>query len=241
MLKPFTPVPIQAQSSAAPLLIWYAGDNPLSITESSGSVSVWGDQSGAKNNATQGSGSNQPITGTTTLANKNVIQFNSASVQNLMVPAVIPNLTSGSVTLFLVGKADIDTPGGSNIFWGTDSAQRLYLFQNGSTNFIQASFGPGGPLNIASSVDADVPFIAMVTVNGGTDECALVINNATPLTGSKAFTGAPSTNQLGAFAGTAGPLEGSIAEVIVYGGLLSSSSMTTIFQYLSEKWEIALA
>lgn len=88
--------------------IWLDASDKSTITHSSGSVSQWSDKSGNDANATQGTGSKQPTTGTRTLNGLNVIDFDRATANNLEI-ANIPYGTTDEFMIFTVGKFDTTT------------------------------------------------------------------------------------------------------------------------------------
>ena len=61
------------------LQLWLDADDSGTITQSSGNVSQWDDKSGNENHGTQGTEANQPNTGTRTLNDKNVLDFNGTT------------------------------------------------------------------------------------------------------------------------------------------------------------------
>lgn len=222
-----------------PLIIPGANTWLNSNVLTSGNIATWTDSSGIKNNATQITGSFQPSVAT--INGRNAASFDGIDNFLNVSANVIPNLTSGSFTLFLVGVSRVTSPGVTTNFLGTTSAQRTYIFQRSSDNLVVAAFGGGTAINLISGVLATSPFIAMISVDGSTDLCTLKVNNGIAVTGTKAYTGAPSGVVLGAYnGGLANFLNGLIGEVIVYRRILTASEELMQWRYLSNGWGIAI-
>jgi hypothetical protein len=241
MLKSFTPVPLQiAQTSA--LRAWFDASVPESIVSSSGRVSAWRDLSGNKRNAVQATGLRQPSTGVDTIAGKNVISFDTATAQNIRFPdAAFPDLINGSVTFFLVGLAGSTQIANPSFLFGVSTPDRFYVQIEQTTNYLQFRFGPGTALAFLTTFDASAaPFVVMMSVNGSTDLCTATINNGTPDTGTKAYTGPILTPGFGSFASNVNPANGVVAESLIFDGILSDEHMQSMWEYLGEKWGVAV-
>lgn len=85
------------------LVLWLDADDASTIIESSGFVSQWNDKSGNGNNATQLTGSLQPVTNANTINALNVITYDGVN-DALAIPAnsSIDNLFSGGGSVFSV-------------------------------------------------------------------------------------------------------------------------------------------
>ena len=94
------------EPTAVDTKLWLDASDASTITHSSGSVSQWSDKSGNSANATQGTGSKQPTTGTRTLNGLNVIDFDRATSNNLEISS-IPYGTTDEFMIFAVGKMDV--------------------------------------------------------------------------------------------------------------------------------------
>lgn len=241
MFKSFTPVPLQL-SALNTLNAWYDASVPESIVSSSGVVSQWNDLSGNGRHATQTTSARRPTTGSSTINGLNVITFNAASTQFINLPAsgVINDLTSGSITMFLVGLRT--TAAMQQFIFGTSGNQRFSLASLAATNFAGGFYGPGTSFPLSSSVSTSAaPFIALSSVDGATDTVTLTVNNGTPATGTKAFTGTPDSLNFGSFsAGVNNFFTGNIGEVLFFDSILSASSTLAVFQYLGTKWGVTV-
>jgi hypothetical protein len=201
-------------------------------------VSQWNDKSGRGNNATQGSATSQPTTGSTTQAGLNVISFDGTDDFMNISTAVFNNLTSGSATVFVVSKSNVLS---TNIQRNSFTAQnnRIIIGQApANPTVITCFYGAGTAARLVSTAIAFNPNIMMSSTDGITDVCTLIGNNETPLTTIKTYIGAPSALVLGAFALGNAHWFGWIGEVLVFKNILSSYYQNEIFKYLSNKWQI---
>ena len=245
MLKPFTPVPLLVAQETT-MSLWVSGDNASTIVSSAGNVSAWRDQSGFKNNGTQATGSKQPDTGSTTIAGKNVIDFTRLNSDSLSVPdSIIGSLVNDSLTVFIVGQSSVASPPALAAFFGSSTSTRFYIYQQAATGTIRTALGSTAgsglpPLVLDSGVSASAaPFVAMVTYVGSTDTGTLNVNNSAIVTGTGGVS-TPADVTIGS-AGNASFVQGSVAEVIVYQGLVSASNQLSLFRYLGEKWGVTIS
>lgn len=215
------------------LSLWLDAADTSTITESSGSVSVWADKSGNGYNVVQATGGNQPITGATSQNNKNVIDFNG----NSFVCTSASIATTSSNTTFVVYQSTNSFPIG-----GTD-VDILFRHENlgGSDYTLTASNG---------FIDTTEPELRRE--NGGT--VSLFVNGQagggsanqtnTFYIGRADASSAPAYSGqycIGAtLSGSFGHV-GSIAEILIYNRSLTPSEVSTIELYLGAKWGITLA
>jgi hypothetical protein len=94
-------ISVETPLNLSPLL-WLDASDEDTIVSSGGSVSQWNDKSGNGNNATQGTGSAQPATGSTTQNGLNVLDFDGGD--ELMLPSGVYTIPTGSNTIFVVSK-----------------------------------------------------------------------------------------------------------------------------------------
>jgi alpha-tubulin suppressor-like RCC1 family protein len=119
---------------ASNLVAWYRAD--VGVTQSSGSVSSWQDQSGNGNNATQSSGTLQPTWETSTLNGQPVVHFTHAS-NTYLAAASSSSLEVTAITSFVVTRNTGTTTGslihktGSTVNYGlayqTSGTLRMYI------------------------------------------------------------------------------------------------------------------
>lgn len=102
-------------ASLTGLRSWYDASNAASITSSGGAVSQWNDLSGNGYHLVQGTGANQPITGTTTINGLNVIVFSDdymdAAIGDIAQPTTV--YFAGHLTAAKSGVFDSTDSGGT--------------------------------------------------------------------------------------------------------------------------------
>jgi hypothetical protein len=233
------------------LHFWYDASDLDSITSSSGLVSQWNDKSGNGYHVTS-SGSLRPTLTSNYLNNKSVITFNGTQYMQGNV-----SLTSNAFTHFIV-MAKTSAASGA-----TEYGRSLSLWNSGVGNdyadvqafevhwFSTATWsgvtGPGaGPYRNGSSIAATplsigAAHLGVTTLNGSTVEYRL--DDAT-VSGTTSATSMNSNRQTIGAGGASGGgdqyLIGWIAESIMYNRVLTSTEITTISNYLKEKWNSGL-
>jgi len=244
---------IAALNGAAPasfpimtnLLLWLDASDASTITSSGGAVSAWADKSGGGNNATQGTGSYQPTTGTTTLNGKNVLVFDGTSdfmvsncgvSSNAMTAFIVANKTAAgsasntySRVISMANSADgNDYSANRNILLAYSQGLNagfnpsVYAYCNGATHGVQNQY------NQANS--------SALRVNGTS---VTVYNNAASNTATYGSI-ALNNNRVGignSFNGLADAyLNGYVGEVLIYNVALSDLQVTNTLAYLKTKW-----
>ena len=209
-------------------LIWFdAANTPL------GAVASWADKSGNGNNATQGTGANQPA--------------NTANQQNGL-PALVFNGSSdylactvnlpANFTIFHVVAPNRSVVGGGTVdfatTWGDDSHGYELELDNGFTGNSNLRFrclGDGTILNnrldnvefssFSSNITLGAFHIVSCSRTGATTESALNIGRQI----------------------SSGVIYGqcTIGEIIIYPRALSVTEMIAVNTYLSQKWGIAIS
>lgn len=222
--------------SISGLQLWLDAADTSTIIESSGSVSQWNDKSGNGNNATQGSGSNQPTTGTVTQNGKNVIDFDGNDY--LILPSALYSIPNGDHTIFFISKQDamsaerlISAAASGTTRHSAEytAAGNIVYFNNASFNNVQASINETAFNVIGFGKSGTTQFIQ---INNGT---AVTDNAGTNISGIDLYYIA--VNQLA----SSGFLDGNIAEIIIYNRALSAAEKILVYQYLGAKWGITLS
>jgi hypothetical protein len=233
-------------SPVAGYKLWLDASDTATITASGGAVSQWADKSAFGRNFTQGTGANQPTTGTRTINGKNVIDFDGTN-DTLSCPSstsffnYLHNSTGG--TTFYVGFIDATV---SNIMWqnggGSSATVGIYQdFSNGS-NFSGISNGNSGLASATSIGDITLSTGVAASVtqkwdgNNATAANRLLFSkNGAAFVGSNIKTQATSgANANSNF--TLGSWDGVMAEIIFYEGILSSGDIALNQSYLAAKW-----
>lgn len=220
---PFVP------SNLADLKLWLDASDPSTITQSGGSISQWSDKSPNGNNATQSSGTSQPITGTRTINGLNTVDFDGVN-DFLTVPSGLYTISSGPNTAFVVFATD-NTAIEQRIVSGASTAIRWGLVLN-SGSPLTAYNGSG----VTQSVTLDtLQHIFDMTRSGAfLTSCYDGVNGAT---GSSA-SDVTSTSMAIGRKSNSGPVyfDGLLGEIIMYSRALSNDDANAVRAYLKTKW-----
>lgn len=218
-------------------LMWLDASDASTITDSGGSVSQWDDKFGNGNNATQGTGSLQPITGTRTLNGLNVIDFAGNDRFNLN-----HDLFDLPSTIFIVAKSDSSTLSLQTLLSrrdGSTSSGTFLIRYNVNSNSEISLFTKTGTGSAVSSINPTITIPLLITTKcsipgelhieaGGVSNTTLVPSDTYDNDNSGgSYIGSTLSSQY---------LNGYIAEIIIYGRLLDASETTKVQNYLNTKW-----
>lgn len=211
--------------------MWLDASDSSTITDSSGAVSQWDDKSGNNRHVLELSTAQDPITGTKTINDLNVIDFVSNDVLQTSATATWLNSTK----FHFIAVLDHDASGMyAGTSTGSGSNKTLHIGQNGSS-WYHGHFSNDG--SVSHSLDA-TPMLAINSFNNTGIE---IFKNGTSLgthsspssslsTDGKFSIGRPTT------IGNLGSYDGTIAEVICITGDLSTEDRQKIEGYLAHKW-----
>ncbi len=213
--------------------LWLDASDAATITSSGGAVSQWNDKSGNGNNATQGTGANQPNTGTDTINGKNVIKF--VSPREFDLPSGLYNVPNGSNSLFIVEKSIAAGP--YIIINGVNSVNANgYTINFGEgVGVDQRQYKHGVGFNINTDALTTATHIQGWIRNGSSNK---IFEDGNVLgTAANATSSVLTSLTLGGN-GNAGSrhFQGDIAEVIIYSTNLSNAQANTVGNYLAAKW-----
>lgn len=221
---PFTP------ASLSGLTLWLDASDAATITQVAGSVSQWNDKSGNGNHVTQGTGANQPITGTNQQNTRNVLTFSN---QWLNLPSGPLSVPSAKGTVFVVAKP-------SNVF----GSQALVIWDNGSLRYgidiYEAYRGwHGNAPGVSSEITVNTnPTILMSGSISGAASTQYVTRRETGTTGPlktpTTFTGLSA--KIGARGTGVETFSGFMAEIVVFSRYLEQAEANSIGGYLADKW-----
>lgn len=212
------------------LSLWLMAD--AGVTENSGAVSGWGDQSINGNNASQSSGSAQPhVVYPTELCGKPALSF-SGSGQYLS-GGTIPNLGQSSITIFVVAKANT-LSGNPRSFFAINQTPNNFDVRVSGGNVQAVNAGStilGGSYNtqynlleVTKNLGVSVTIYRnglLVGSPGGTSSSGSFIDDNYTIAKSLS---SPTF------------LSGEIAEIILYKTLLSPSERFQVETYLEDKY-----
>lgn len=214
------------------LELWLRAD--LGITLNVGNVSQWNDQSGkgdANRNHAQGTAANQPLYNTTDAGygGRSTITFDNAN-DGLQSGnwSVAPPQTG---TLFIVGNSDGAAT--NRNFFGDKGALQYCLYQDagaGMMYFQSAGLALGG--------DSTSKHVFGIDMNGATTKIFRdqVTANVTGNSGAVAI----AATTVGALTATTFPLNGKIAEVIVYSTRLAAADFNQVMNYLGARYGVTI-
>ena len=237
--------------------LWLDATDATSITASGGAVSQWNDKSGNASNFTQGTGANQPTTGTRTINSKNVIDFDG-STDWMSVPSSTGLFkylhSSTGATTFVVGIVD-DSAENAKVIFGTSdfgSAQTGAIIQATSAEKTEIAIvrGEGGASTaLAFDVNTLTTGAAFYLVNKFDGGNATAGNRIKESLNGGAFAGANTLTNAASSSNSTGDLtlgatgnakisslNGAIGEVIFYEGILSDANIDLVEAYLTAKW-----
>jgi hypothetical protein len=235
---PFTP------ASLAGLAAWYDASDAASITSSGGAVSQWNDKSGNARHLVQATGSSQPITGTRTQNSLNVIDFTAVS-QRIEVTGFTA-ITTNTATAFAVFQWETGSQnfarlwclapaGGDESFVTTGMcvAQR-----RASTTWAQAY---NGAVAATAVIAQDTPALIASQRNGDAGSFWLNGGSASSTSGY----GTSNFNIQDFYVATRfdhdtsnAPMDGWVAELILYSTALGATDRATVRDYLNAKWAV---
>jgi hypothetical protein len=208
--------------------VWYDAADADTITESGGAVSQWDDKSGNSNHAVQGTGAEQPTTGTTSLNTLNTIYFDGTESMDFTTA-----LTTVRQVVFVVQNGDGEETSGTtnaHIYGNTAGSQYTFIVVNSAD----------GSYDI--SIDGTVSASGGARFNGDTRYTGTNID----LGNTNAQNEGPgiwavdynANSQVGHLARGFSAREGivEIAEILFFTSILSDSDRQKLEGYLAWKW-----
>jgi hypothetical protein len=216
-------------------VVWLDAADTSTITESSGSVSQWNDKSGNGYNVTQGTGLNQPTTGSATINGLNVISFDGSNdrMSSAAVPSssrphsyvIVAKENSGQTAI----KSMINTVG------FTATQEMAFFFRTISSVRRLQSYVNGG-FSSSISITSTNTNILYLKLDGATSEIGFnnqsVVMNVGGTTRRAGFLiGANDT-------GTGEYFAGQMAEVFYFNNALTENQKRVLFAYLANKWAV---
>jgi hypothetical protein len=211
------------------LVAWYRADT--GITQSSGSVSQWTDQSGSGNNLTQSTGTLQPTLDTGVLNGQPVVHFTHADNSYLSV-ADNPSLDPSQITILTVARAT-----------GTSSGELVYKATGASGYALESLSGTSVALylngldNVSGSLSENTWGVIAGEYNQ--TDISLYINDV--LTQGAYTTAIASSSQpltVGGFATAGFTPDCDIAEVLIFNTTLSDEERLNIESYFAQRYGV---
>ena len=220
------------------LTAWYDFSDSTYLTLSSTAIRQALDRSGNGNDtAVQGTGSARPTFTASQINGLSAGVFDGGDT--LALPAALYTIPAGNNTIFTVA-APTDLGQGAVIEF-SESADSVETIRYGLTTNSVAYKNYTAPGILESlTFDTLVPNIITVFRSGTTE--SISINGGTAVTDSSGgnVTGISSA-YLGSSAGDVPFFTGKLGEVLVYNRALTAAEITSVQNYLSAKWSVALA
>lgn len=245
MLKIYTPLPLLVEPSFCVAWLDMSDISAANMTASGGLVSKILNKTGNNNNLQQATTSAQPKNNTRTLNGLPVLEFAHDGTANDFMQFNSNTPLSEPFTVFVVGQYDTSTNLQALIGRQTAaiSGQWVMRKEAGGTLFNSFLFTPAGSSSIARSGSLNPAIHCAYYQNGGSLNYS--INNASFGAGTarSGYDNAVSTALvIGADNNSlTSPLDGFIAEIIIYNKVLNASQIVQVNQYLSRKWGIAIS
>lgn len=217
------------------LSLWLDANDAATITHAAGAVSRWNDKSGNAYHATQGTGTNQPITNTRTINSKNVLDFDGSN-DYMLLPSGLYSIPASDNTLFAVAATDNIATVNQHIFSGANGgAGRHRMLINASTtnnvNYSNSATGVAATKTITTDTNPHIVLGHCATTTG-----SLYYDGGTATTATTSNVTLTAI-RIGSFAGgVTSLLNGIIAEVIIYNSALSTTDLNRVGNYLKSKW-----
>lgn len=209
------------------LVLWLDADDPATITDSGGTVTLWTDKSPAGLDFTITSGAGPPRTGPTTgigtINSRNVLTFNGtsdtmAASSSILVGDlyIVATFFAGPITINGLFSKNVGDTENIRLI----SGQLVFATQGGG-DYIDENVGGELFINAieTASISFDVPFILDADVGP-------IIPTFIPQLSQSQF-----TNRW---------WRGVIGEVVIYDRILSNNERLDITHYLSNKWAIPI-
>ena len=235
-----------APPAVSGLLLWLDASDASTITTAAGGVSAWLDKSGAGLVAAQATSGNRPAV-TTGAAPSGLagLTFNGTS-DALQIPSIT---LPGSATVFIAGSfaSSVGAEGmlivqGSPSYWSVGGGGDFFVRSMNGSAGVRRSGGVSYTAGAASFSPSLKPSlfdwsISPSAISAYLNSGLMPASGFTPSLSS----GSPATDPLniGASGGSAGMFtSGTVYEILIYGGTLSSANTAAIRSYLAAKWGI---
>lgn len=228
LASPFTPARIPDLTS------WLDAADTDTITQSGGLVSQIDDKSGNGNHAVQSTTAQQPTTGATTVNGLNVLDSDGADQLDVTNAAGIDPGTDDFTIFMSLSLYDGIYDWRKFLSFGLGSALELATHYSGAIVLIEPLIGTE-VIYTPSTLDDGLHLLCM-RWNGATFEFFYDGNRSV----STAITELTASSALALFSaeGSYWGLEGSCGEVIMYDRALDDTELSSVNNYLIDKWGI---
>jgi hypothetical protein len=224
------------------LVARYDAADLTSISVSGSDVTQWNDLSGNGHNATQGTSTNRPKSGTRTLNSKNVLDFDGTN-DFLINNGIAASYTGTSKPFTIFQVTQLDTTAGNQTSWSiaNSSAGNPRIFPTNEQIIIRNNSGTEVGPSITGAYNTNSQFLtyrSSGTNFTGFINKTLILTSAYSL-GSRSLNVASIGTYRGFnFASGVQFWNGVIGEMIYYDRELTTSEVGQVHDYLSDKWGI---
>ncbi|MFC1659232.1 type II secretion system protein [Pseudomonadota bacterium] len=223
-------------SIPTPVLWLDANDNSTVVTDSDDNVSKWSDKSRSGNDASQTNSSYQPIHILNGLNGRPAIRFDG--LNDLLISTVdLRNTISPNLTIFVVFQYNTENSG---IFGNDNGGWDRFMMTNFLTyagDTVVSYANTAGPMRY-SPESAATPHLSRIEYTATTNEVWSDGLQKDTAGAVNAGTGT-STTAIGAIAIVGSyPLDGNIAEMIIFEETLDTIQVQLVEEYLNKKWQI---
>jgi len=206
------------------------------VADAGNLVSVWGDQSGAGNNATQATAANQPALAANVWTGMPVVRFDGSNDYLTLPTSSALGIQNSDYELFVVARSS----SGNTQFLVGGAITEYELHLNGSTQ--GARFIPNSPWSTqATDIGTNLQYtngrfhVFDPRVDGGTSYFR--VDGIQSLdTATNARSAVDAALRLGIRSDNGYPLAGDIAEVILYNRALTPQERNQVTAYLQDRW-----
>jgi len=240
--------------SIAGCKLWLDASDTSTISLSGSAVTQWNDKSGNGYNFAQGTSANRPSSGTRTQNSLNVIDFDGTNdfLATTAAKSAFNFLNNTTATLFMVIKNDSTT----GIQWilgnnGGSNGQIGLVYYTSSTNYITREGNGSGTWTYDITVAGNNTNAKYLTYKSDPAN-ATAANRIKFALNNGAFSGANTETQAASASDSTRnlaigdvdtpdsgiPMDGFIAEFLIYNTILSNDDITDVQTYLSGKWGI---
>lgn len=225
------------------LVLWLRPEELANLTDGT-AVATWPDASGNSNDATQGTGANQPLYKTNIQNGRAIVRFDGSN--DFMQIANPGSFDLATYTIFVVGKVTSGSGGsfiGKNDAAFVDGRRRHLQIQAQNTGSDMTHFAGTDAQNINKTGISWGSFHVAGVVARSTTDVSLIVDGtettySTPTLDFTSYNGKNVTIGRPFLSTSAEHLNGDIAEILIYNSALSTNDWTKVVNYLRGKWGI---
>jgi hypothetical protein len=220
---------MQGSVPTSNLKMWLRADQQ--VTTSSSAVTNWGDISGNANNAAQATANSQPLWVDSTMNVNPVVRFNGTTSYLLLPTAISLGIQSSPYEYFIVARSSSASV--QFLIAGAIEQYEFHLLPSGA-RFIPATHiyldqtaaaCDGNPHLFAGRASVTGGAIRIDGIDGGTSTNSTISTDGNVL-------------RLGMRSDNSFPLNGDIAEVLIYNCVLTTTARDSVEQYINQRYNI---